>query len=212
MIKNIIFDLGNVIIDLDLDRSEQELKKIFGENLGNKLQSAGLENVFTDYEKGLITESEFLDKLQSVDTNAISRRRIIDAWNAMLLGTPLQRLQMLKKLKKQYAVFLLSNTNATHLDWVYDDLQKTYGIIDFEEQFFHKAYYSHLINRRKPDIGIYEFVLNDAGINAKETLFIDDNADNIASANELGINAIQHLIGTEVCEVIDKYINKATAI
>ena len=202
MVKNIIFDLGNVIIDLDLDRSEQELKRIFGENMGEKLQVAGLENIFTDYEKGLITETAFLENLQSIDPKAISKRKIIDAWNAMLLGTPLHRLQMLKKLKERYSVFLLSNTNATHLDWVYDDLHKTHGISDFEEQFFHKAFYSHLINRRKPDEDIYTFVLKDADLKPNETLFIDDNADNIAAANKLGIHTIQHQIGAEICEVI----------
>jgi putative hydrolase of the HAD superfamily len=206
MIRNIIFDLGNVIIDLDLDRSELELKKIFGKNLGEKLQRAGIQDIFLDYEKGLVSEELFLDKLQSIDQNAISRRRIIDAWNAMLLGTPHRRLHLLKKLKENYRVFLLSNTNATHLDWVYDDLRKTYNISNFEEQFFHKAYYSHLINRRKPDADIFEFVLNDALITPQETLFIDDNADNIATASKLGIKSVQHRIGDEVCALMDSYL------
>lgn len=205
MVKNIVFDLGNVIIDLDLDKTEQELKKIFGQNLGEKLENAGLEHLFTDYEKGLMREDEFLDQLQSIDANAISRRRIIDAWNAMLLGTTYHRLSMLKELKKTHSVFLLSNTNATHLDWVYDDLKKTYSISDFERQFFHKAYFSHLVNKRKPEPDIFEFVLKDAGIDPTETLFIDDNADNVAAASQWGIKCIHHRIGDEVCDVMRNF-------
>ncbi|MFZ4543977.1 MAG: HAD family hydrolase [Saprospiraceae bacterium] len=207
MIKNIIFDLGNVIIDLDLDQTEVELKKIFGEDLSQKLTNAGLDRIFIDYEMGLLGESDFLEKLQSIDSTAISKRRIIDAWNAMLLGTPYARLEMLKQLKNHFRVFLLSNTNATHLDWVYDDLDKTHGVSDFEKQFFHNAYYSHLLKLRKPNLDIFEYVLQDAGIKASETLFIDDNADNIDAAAKVGIQTIHHRIGDEVIQVIQREFN-----
>jgi putative hydrolase of the HAD superfamily len=205
-IKNIIFDLGNVIIDLDLEKTEQELGNILGNDLRQKLAALKQGDIFERYEMGLCSEEEFVKTLQSVNLQRISHRRIIDAWNAMLLQTPLHRLEMLEQLKSKYNVFLLSNTNKTHLDWVYDDLKKSYGITDFESRFFHKAYYSHLVNLRKPNANIYEFVLQDNDIQAFETLFIDDNADNIAGAKSVGIHAIHHAIGTEIVEVIAEYL------
>jgi glucose-1-phosphatase len=202
MIKNIIFDLGNVIIDLDLKRSETELKRILGKDMRQKLAEKGQADIFERYEMGLSSETNFLNTLQSIHNQPVAYRRLIDAWNAMLLRTPMHRLLFLEQLKEKYQVFLLSNTNQTHLDWVYDDLQKTYGITNFEERFFHKAYYSHLIHLRKPNANIYEYVLQDANILASETLFIDDNADNIAGAKSLGIQTIHHKIGAEIVSVL----------
>ncbi len=201
-LKNIIFDLGNVIIDLNLEQTEIELGRILGNDLRQKLAALKQGDIFERYEMGLCSEADFIKTLQSVHHQPVSYRRLIDAWNAMLLGTPLHRLEMLARLKTKYNVFLLSNTNFTHLEWVYDDLKKSYGITDFETQFFHKAYYSHLVHLRKPNANIYEYVLHDADIQANETLFIDDNAANIAGAKSLGIQTIHHEIGAEIVDVL----------
>lgn len=206
MLKNLIFDLGNVIIDLDLDRTTLELKQLLGQNLEEQLIAKQCVTIFEDYEKGLCSEADFLATLQSLAPPHIGTRRIIDAWNAMLIGTPKSRLEMLSRLKKQYNVFLLSNTNHTHLQWVYDDLERTHQVTDFDTQFFHKAYYSHLIKLRKPDATIYEFVLQDAQLIAAETLFIDDNAANIAAAKQLGINTYHHRIGDDITAIIDSLL------
>jgi putative hydrolase of the HAD superfamily len=208
MIKNIIFDLGNVIIDLDLERSEYELKRILGEDMREKLAAEGHAEIFERFEMGLCSEDEFLSVLQSVGNQQVSFRRLIDAWNAMLIYTPKHRLEMLSGLKSKYNVFLLSNTNETHLRWVHDDLARTHGIHDFETRFFHKPYYSHLVQLRKPNLNIYEFVLQDANLLPEETLFIDDNAANIAAAKSLGIQTIHHAIGAEVVDVLTSYLVK----
>lgn len=200
-IKNIIFDLGNVIIDLDLAKTDSELATLLGEDFIEKLKSQNKQIIFNEFEMGLCSEREFIETLQSVANQVVSYRRLVDAWNAMLLKTPLHRLEMLEKLKSEYQVFLLSNTNETHLAWVYDDLSKMYGILDFDTRFFHKPYYSHIINLRKPNTDIYEFVLKDAGLVASETLFIDDNADNIAGANKVGIKTLLHPIGHEIADL-----------
>lgn len=199
-IKNIIFDLGNVIIDLDLAKTDRELEYSLGQGYLERLKSIDKIDIFNRFEMGLCDEREFIETLQSVANQSVSYRRLVDAWNAMLLRTPLHRLEMLESLKTKYQIFLLSNTNETHLAWVMDDLEKMYGITDFDIRYFHKPYYSHLINLRKPNLDIYEYVLNDAGLKASETLFIDDNADNIEGAKKIGINTFHHKIGNEIAD------------
>ena len=114
---------------------------------------------------------------------------------------------MLSRLKEKYNVYLLSNTNKTHVDWVDGYLKTVYGfsIQDFDERFFHKSYYSHLIHLRKPNDNIYEFVLQNAGIRAEYTLFIDDNAHNIEGAKRIGLQTILHPVGDEIVEVMKSF-------
>jgi putative hydrolase of the HAD superfamily len=132
--------------------------------------------------------------------------RLVDSWNAMLLGTPLKRLEMLEQLKKRYKVYLFSNTNATHIEWVYKDLLLTHGIANFNSQFFHKAYYSHLIGLRKPHAAAFEYVIHDSSMNPAETLFIDDNIDNIAGAESVGLNVHHHPVGHEIIDWVSEHL------
>jgi glucose-1-phosphatase len=207
MIKNIVFDLGNVIIDLDIDRTFQQLDFYLGEGYDAKLRDAysTQTDLFFDYEMGKISEEFFFTSLRAASDHPLSIRQLKEAWNAMLLKIPPQRFELLTRLKSKYNVLLLSNTNKTHLEWVHSYLKVVYNISDFEEQFFHKAYYSHLIGLRKPNADCYQFVLDDAQIRAEETLFIDDNSDNIEGAKGLGIHTILHTIGAEVADVLAAY-------
>lgn len=206
MIKNIIFDLGNVIIDLDIQRTEIAFQALLGEKYQQTLQGLQLQDIFEQYETGKVTEDTFISTLQQSTSHDVSAEAIKTAWNAMLLGIPPQRFEMLLRLKQQYAVFLLSNTNQTHLDCVYQYLIKTYNVTDFETRYFHKAYYSHLVQLRKPNVDIYEYVLQDANILASESVFIDDVAANIEGANLAGIHTIHHKVGAEIVTVMDGYL------
>ncbi len=211
-IKNIIFDLGNVIIDLDIPRTERKFKELLGEHYEQAYSKLDQEGLFLDYEVGNLTEEAFVDAILSEAPNGTTYQAVIDAWNGMLLGIPASRLDMLARLKKVFQVFLLSNTNATHVDWVDWHLRERHNmsIFDFDDRFFHKPYYSHLINLRKPGREVFDFVLTDAGLEAAETLFIDDNADNVAGAMGVGIQARHHLIGDEITERIDQWLNAAS--
>ncbi len=204
MIKNIIFDLGNVLIDIDFPRSEQMLKNILGENLLDDLKKINREDIFLQYEKGNISEKEFVSTLQSLGTDTTTQQ-IIDAWNAMLIGFKAPRFEMLERLGKKYALYVLSNTNQTHIDWVNEDLKKNHNIEQYEQRFFTKVYYSHEIHLRKPDVEIYEYVLQDAHLKAAETLFVDDNFDNIQAAKSIGIQVIHHLLGNEIVDILKNY-------
>ena len=215
MVENIIFDLGNVIIDLDIERTWLHLKHWLGEDYELQLKNIRQgEDIFIQFEIGRISEEEFFETLKSLVAAPLSChvprndiRHLKEAWNAMLLQIPPQRFEMLSRLKEKYNVYLLSNTNKTHVDWVDSYLKTVYGfsIQDFDERFFHKSYYSHLIHLRKPNDNIYEFVLQDAGIKAENTLFIDDNAHNIEGAKRVGLQTILHSVGDEIVETMKNF-------
>ncbi len=206
MIKNIIFDFGNVLIDLDIEKTTTELSKFVPQRVPEHLRKHLDETLFNVYEVGGMSEQEFVDALRYHAINPATQQEIIDAWNAMLIGIPAHRFDFLKSLS-DYRIFLLSNTNATHLAWVDVHLQREHNMkmADFDA-YFEKAYYSHLIQLRKPGTEIYEFVLKDAGLSASETLFIDDNAENIAGAKAAGLQTIHLGVQEEVAEALKKYL------
>ncbi|MBP7510622.1 MAG: HAD family phosphatase [Bacteroidia bacterium] len=180
-IKNLLFDLGAVILNLDQEKTLRAFKR-----LGADLDSLNTESsLFTDFETGKITSDFFIHTLQTNLKGKASAQEILDAWNAMLLDLPTFRIDMLKELKKDYRLFLLSNTNTIHIDAVY----KTHGKIIFDE-LFETCYLSHEIGHRKPHVACYQFVMDDAKIKACETLFVDDNKANIRGANDAGLNTI----------------------
>ncbi len=199
MLKNIIFDLGNVLIDIDFPRSEQALTALLGDDLLEKLKRNRQENLFYEFEKGNVSEDFFIKTLQLLGEN-ISEQQIKDAYNAMLIGFKAERFEMLERLAKKYTLYVLSNTNKIHIDWVHQHLEKDLNIHNYEAQYFKTVYYSHEIHLRKPDVEIYEYVLQNAGLKAEETLFIDDNYDNIVTAQSIGIQVIHHELGNEIVE------------
>jgi glucose-1-phosphatase len=208
-VKNIIFDLGNVIIDLDIDRTWLSLKHWLGDDFEMKLKNVNPNSdIFIEFEIGKISEEEFFETLRQLIDGPLSIKALKEAWNAMLLQIPSQRFEMLSQLKERYNVFLLSNTNKTHVDWVDGYLRTVYNftIQDFDERYFHKPYYSHLIHLRKPNTDIYDYVLKDAQLEADETLFIDDNAQNIEGAKKVGLQTILHEIGAEIVDVMQPYL------
>ena len=165
-IKNIIFDLGNVIIDLDLERTWLQLKHWLGDDYETILKTRLPDkDIFIQFEIGKISEEEFFETLRNATETPLSIRHLKEAWNAMLLQIPVHRFTMLRRLKEKYNVFLLSNTNETHINWVDGYLRTVYNftIEDFDARYFHKSYYSHLINLRKPNTNIYDYVLQMQG-------------------------------------------------
>jgi FMN phosphatase YigB (HAD superfamily) len=185
-IRNIIFDLGGVILNIDYHKTEESFI-----NLGitdfNKLYSQFHANsFFEDFEKGTIDPSSFVAELTTY-APGLSAQDIISAWNAMLLDFPPGRIDFLLRMKTRYRTFLLSNTNEIH----HEAFQKI--PLDNSETLdgcFEKVYYSHALGMRKPDKEIFEFVLKDNNLAAAETLFIDDTPANIEAAISVGIRTI----------------------
>lgn len=181
MIKNIIFDFGDIFINLDKQGTYKAMAA-----LGVTEITPEMMEVYHRYEKGLMTTDTFISFFY--EKFNIPKEDLVDAWNAVLLNFPQKRLDFLKDLAsgKKYRLFLLSNTNDLHIKWV----QQSVGAQFFGEfkNAFEQFYLSHEIHFRKPDIEIYEFVLNENNLIADETLFVDDLKENTDAANTLGIH------------------------
>lgn len=202
-IKNIIFDLGGVIINLDIPKTISEFNKLSDkpfESIYNQLKQSP---IFDQFDKGEITETFFFNELKKSLDDSISDEKLVFAWNAMLLDFPKQRLELLLKLKTNYRLFLLSNTNETHITQFENDLYSQHQYKKLEP-FFEKVYYSCRIGMRKPDVEIFDFVLTQNNLNPLETIFIDDSPQHIEGANKIGIKS--YLLGKDE-EVINLLTN-----
>jgi HAD superfamily hydrolase (TIGR01509 family) len=187
-IKNIIFDLGGVVMELDFGRTEAAFVNLGITNFKELFAYAHATTIFKDYEIGLISDEEFIQALQKLAGNNISALQITDAWNALLGQFPSPRIELIRKLSDRYRIFLFSNTNAIHLE----AFQKIYTN-EYEsrlDDLFEKTYYSHIIKLRKPDVSAFEHVIRDAGVDPSTTLFIDDYAANVEGAKAAGLQTI----------------------
>jgi putative hydrolase of the HAD superfamily len=184
--KNIIFDFGGVIINIDYNLTAQAFREMGLSNFEEHFSKAKQKQLFDLYEKGLITSLEFRTELRGAFNVKPAAALIDNAWNAMLLDLPKERLDFLQKLKSTHRTFLLSNTNEIHINAIYDQLNKSMGITDLSG-YFEKIYFSYQIKMRKPDAEIFRFVLKENGLKAEETLFIDDSPQHVEAAKRLGI-------------------------
>jgi putative hydrolase of the HAD superfamily len=185
-IKSIIFDLGGVILNLDYSKTVDEFKKI-GVLHFKKLYSQKKQTLlFDNFEKGKIKPGELISSLKDSENLKIKEIDFINAWNAMLLEIPIEKLKFIYGLKKDYKIFLLSNTNEIHIKKFKEDLKKN----NMLEQFyncFDKIYYSSRMGKRKPEKSCFNQVLEENGLMAENTLFIDDSIQHIEGAKKAGI-------------------------
>lgn len=184
-IKNIIFDFGNVLCDIDFQRTVDAFSLLSDNKLSITVEDYIHHPVFGGLEKGDITTAEFRDEIRSLLKTDASDEAIDNAWAQVIINSDYDRLIMLDKLNLDYRVFLLSNTNEIHVNTAFHRINETFDV-NFNS-FFEVAYFSHLLGMAKPNAEIYTYVLNDAGIVAEETLFIDDNEANIIAAQKMGI-------------------------
>lgn len=185
-----MFDLGGVILDLSVDTTLHSFASLSGMD-GTQVKKLFVSSSgFLEYEKGLISDEAFRLFVRETYRVEASDEKIDACWNAMLLGIPQVKLELLLRLKERYQVFLLSNTNNIHLQYINKKILPTLSGDHSLDPYFHKTYYSHLMKMRKPDAEIFMHVLNENGLNPTETLFLDDNADNIAGAQAVDIETV----------------------
>lgn len=197
-IKNIIFDFGNVLMDLNLPSIEQQFRLFWGDQFESAQDKLRRDHIFELYETGGLSTPEFVDAIRFAATPALTEEQVVQAWNSIFLGMPRHRFDFLLQLRQQYKVFLLSNINDLHEQWIADYMVREHQIHDYETKYFDGVYFSHLIRLRKPDRDIYEYVLADAEIQAHESVFFDDLEVNIEAAREIGIHSVLHPVGTEI--------------
>lgn len=192
--QNVIFDLGGVLLNLEVERTYRAFAEISGRPVSEIQRDAGSLQLFLDFEKGLISAKDFRHQLRDYLQTAAPDHALDDAWNAMLLDFPPAKATLLDQLKNTHRTFLLSNTNVIHWHAFTKTIWYT-GINNFDG-LFERAYYSHQIGMRKPDGEIFEFVLTQQKLKPHETLFIDDNKQNVEAARQLGIATV-HLTSPE---------------
>ncbi|AWI27114.1 HAD family hydrolase [Flavobacterium pallidum] len=180
MINTIIFDFGDVLINLDKETSLNEFKK-----LGLDGPNPELLKLNDDFERGKITEDQFLEGFRKNLPNA-SIDQIKAAWNSIIGDFPLYRLEFLQLLSTKYRLFLLTNTDIIHMENFEDQVGMSFAS-DFY-RCFEKVYYSHEMGMRKPDESIFNFILKKHDLSPKRTLFVDDKKENTDAAAALGIN------------------------
>ncbi|CAI8280761.1 MAG: D-ribitol-5-phosphate phosphatase [Cryomorphaceae bacterium] len=191
--KTIIFDLGAVILNINYENTIDEFTKLGVKNAETFYSKKVQTELFNKIETGKISNNEFLRELQKETKNA-KIKQVKIAWNAMLLDLPKERLQLIKKLKDNHTIYLLSNTNSIHINAFKEELGNKKWL-EFCE-LFDKMYLSHELGLRKPDAKIFEHILNEQKLKAEEVFFIDDSPQHIASAKKLGINC-HHLLDNE---------------
>jgi HAD superfamily hydrolase (TIGR01509 family) len=189
--KNLIFDLGNVLLPIDFSAPVKAFQEIGLTDFNRLYGEIQQTNLFNLLETGKIPEAEFRSEMRRISGLNWTDMQIDDAWSTIILDFRPATFAMLERLAVSHDLYLLSNTNSIHFTR-YDQ-----QIIDkFHPKglsaYFKKAYYSHKLGLRKPDAEIFEAVLQDAGLKAEDCLFIDDNETNITSAKALGFNVHHH--------------------
>lgn len=188
-VRNIIFDLGGVIINLAYQRTREAFIELGVTDFDSIYSKAKQSGIFDAFDKGEISSAAFRDEIRKHVTRKISDAEIDAAWNAMLLDIPKERPELLLSLKKKYRTFLLSNTNEIHVANFSAYLERNFGTPDFTP-YFEQWYYSCRIHMRKPDTATFRFVLEENNLRAEETLFIDDTEQHVAGAKKAGMHAL----------------------
>lgn len=193
-IKNIVFDFGGVIINIDFNRAFEAFSHVGCSDVKEAWKKAWTSGLLTRFEKGDMAPDAFRKEMAVICGNEMDAATFDAAWNAMLLDIPESRVRLIERLKKRYRVFLLSNTNQIHYD-NYSSLAEPYGypVID---DLFHGAWFSFRMGLVKPDVAIYQALLEKEQLIPAETLFVDDLAENVAGAEKAGMAGLHIQPGT----------------
>lgn len=183
--KNVIFDLGNVVIDIDLSITLKRFGKLGFKQEGNFLNKFKQSGIFSEFEEGKISGDGFINGIKDQMNANVSYQEVSDAWDALMGDYKQDRIETILKLKQTHQVILLSNTNVIHIE----GCKNRVPLVGSLDKLFNRLYYSYEMGMSKPSAQIFEAVLNDANINAEETLFLDDGPANIKVAQSLGIES-----------------------
>ena len=187
-INTVIFDFGGVLLDLDLSLTTKGFEALGIPEWKNLYQQQKQADFLDLFEKGLISEMEFFERIKEISKKKLSDARIKNAWNAMLIDLPEHKTRLLEELKTKKKLFLLSNTNSIHEKKFTEIIDDGYGTKNFYA-LFTKVYFSHRMKMRKPDVEIFLKVLEENSLIPQETLFLDDSPQHISGARKAGINA-----------------------
>lgn len=202
---SLIFDLGNVIIPLKNEKIwwEESWCGIFQNP--EKINRLREEGFFIEYERGSFDTAYFIQHLSPFLKLDKSQDDIVNAWNSLLLSIPIHRIDFLRQLKNKYNIYLLSNTNEIHLDYIIQQLKVEHGR-DILDEVFQHCYYSYKIKEVKPDVSIYQMVIDELNIDAKKTLFMDDKTANLEGAQKVEIQTLHIHPDQDIVELMSRFI------
>jgi FMN phosphatase YigB (HAD superfamily) len=188
-IKNIIFDLGGIFIDIDFSKTDRRFAELGIPNFKDFFTQHTASPLFEDLETGKVTPEEFYEAFRKETNTELSDEQIKGAWNALLGTFPAERLQWLEEIKQRYNIYLFSNTNLIHYYAFQDIYRQCTGKSNFDD-YFVRAWYSHDLGLRKPYPESFTRLMEIENLKAEETLFVDDTAKNVEGAKQAGLEAI----------------------
>jgi putative hydrolase of the HAD superfamily len=195
-IKNIVFDFGGVLMDLDFENCLDGFRTAGFKDVDQYTSVYQGESFFKDFETGMISADQFRQKIKSRIDQPLTDEEVDALWLRMLKYIPAEKIDLLLELRQHYMVYLLSNTNEIH--WQYVSTLK-YGRRRFRiRDFFEQMFLSFEMKMAKPDTRIFERMMHEANILPEETLFIDDSAANCHAAASLGIHAHHYHVGDDL--------------
>jgi putative hydrolase of the HAD superfamily len=187
--KAVIFDFGNVIINIEFQRIYQTFSKLTSKPIAYIEKRITEEQIFRRYESGQFTDEEFREIIRQTLCFALSDKEVDTAWNAILLDIPTERIDLINNIRKKYPVYLLSNTNNIHISASNNYLNEAHGVKNLDV-LFDKLYLSYEMGLWKPDTEIYYEVLRSINLEPNQVIFFDDNLQNIESAKAIGMQTI----------------------
>ena len=203
--KNLIFDLGNVLYDIDFKKMNEGFTSIGINDIETHFTLNQSHQLFLDLEMGFVNEQTFFDGFRALSNLPLTNDQITIAWNSLLVGFRKSSIQWLKENNKIYPTFLYSNTNQIHCDHFIPEFEREVADYPFES-LFQTPYYSHKMGMRKPDPISFTYILEKEGLVAGETLFVDDNEPNIIAAASVGLKVLHLKTGMMLENEIQAYL------
>lgn len=205
MIKNLLLDMGGVILNVDYNKVIDTFKSYGVKDFDKVYTQAAQVEIIDRFEEGKCSCEDFRKGVRNLTGLPLSDEQIDKAWFSMILDLPKDVIQLLGVLKLKYKLFLFSNTNELHIEFLKKDFERQLGF-DLFNCVFNKAYFSNEIHLRKPNKEAFEYILHDAGISAEETLFIDDSSQHLEGAKKVGLNTYWLTNGETLIDLYDKKI------
>ncbi len=193
----IIFDLGGVLLNIDYQKTILSFKKLGIKNFDELYTQAQQSQLFDKLETGSISEDEFYYSISELADRKLAKIDIKNAWNAMLLDLPQQRVSLIRELGRSIPIYLLSNTNSIHLTAFQSIIASAYGKKNLLEDLFVETFYSHRIGVRKPNPEAFSFIIDKHNLTPAKTLFIDDSEQHIIGAKKVGLHT-HHLFDHDI--------------
>ena len=203
----IVFDLGQVLLPIDFNAPVKAFKELGLTDFDRLYHETIQADLFDLLETGRISESEFRDEMRRISGEAWSDEEIDKAWSTIILDFRPETMHMLTRLREEFPLFLLSNTNSIHFRYYDAQIRQRFNSSGLSA-YFDKAFYSHEMGLRKPDPEIFHRLLRETGLNPENSLFVDDNAENIKTATELGFQTVHHNPSEKIENVIPEVLKR----